>query len=161
MTRSFILEKHYKDEETGYECLILILPLGYRTGYVKLPVKLVTALATASVPLLTSINTYDAFCTVWGGVSYAGGCPIGSIEGFTESDVLIGFDCAHYGDMASQELADLFDNSHPFRVANIFKEGEVRSCEFVQAELANLCKGVKSMLENIDNSVKFLVEREE
>lgn len=73
-------------EYKGYPCVILLMPMGYRCGYVGLP--------KTSKFYGKDYDKIDVICN--GGLTYG----VKSLCNQTDKDVYwIGFDCAHYWDL--------------------------------------------------------------
>jgi hypothetical protein len=110
-----ILEKEF--EYLGYKCEVKINEQGgFRCGYVQLP---------ESHP---SYN--ERYCNLdidcHGGLSYG-------------RDGKFGFDCGHFMDGVDYDLIENEQTRNAMKAIHSFSEYEVRSLEYVEKELKNMC----------------------
>jgi hypothetical protein len=108
--------------QAGFNWAVLHNGMGFRCGYVRIP---------EGHPWFgmdcDSIHEKNCHVSVHGGLTFSGTFADGH---------WVGFDCAHYGDKQ--------DPSLPFTTEmKTFKEGEIRSTEYVQRECENLCEQAK------------------
>lgn len=125
------LEK--KGTHRGFEYAILVMPMGHRCGYVKLP---------QNHPWYKK-NPDNIETNVHGGLTFA------SLINNNEHPILkkgywIGFDCIHAFDMPDpDEMSKEFFNKGGYKIAKAFQclqNSKIRNKNYVESQCRNLCE---------------------
>lgn len=123
----YVIEKIFTYK--GYKCVVALMHLGHRCGYVALP--------KGSEYYGEEYNDIDLDCH--GGLTYSDfGYPL------DDGNYYIGFDCSHCGDGKDLDaLRKYFPNDKSIEVyaemESMFgSDGEIRDIEYVKSELINI-----------------------
>lgn len=132
MNKRYVVENVFGHE--GYTCVVVFGDLGFRCGYVGVPVW----------HPLYRVEYYDIDkpIDVHGGLTYSGG----SVDYPIESEALwwFGFDCGHAWDGFDYELSsELFPYQQQFYRNMHRSEGQICSSDYVAAECRSLAEQLK------------------
>lgn len=133
MSKRYVVEKTF--QYYGYTCVIIFGDLGFRCGYVGVPIW----------HPLYKVEYYDIdkAIDVHGGLTYSGGLVDYPIE--SEALWWFGFDCGHCWDGNDYELASkLFpDNNQFYQMQYMIPDCPVCNIEYVEEECKKLAEQLK------------------
>lgn len=140
MKKSYKVEKDFVID--GYRCLVIGQSLGHRCGYVGVPL---------GHPIYGK-HYDDIDVNVHGGLTYSAGDNKLLYPSGDKGLWWIGFDCAHYGDgkdfdlireLSTEDEYEYYMNTN--RRLRLFKDGEIRTREYVEEQLISLVSQLKNI----------------